>query len=246
MQDVIETATTEIADVVLPAQAFTEREGTFTSGERRVQRFYPAVPVTGEAKPDFSITSQIARHMGVILEGTSISALFDILSDSVKSFEGLNYAKLAEVKAQWPIVGRGDLYYGGTTYENKHGMGVHLSAAAGRGEKVSISRVQSEAAPRPKENELLAVPVTKLYDRGTTVMPAELLHGRIGEATIALHPDAAQNLGVEAGQTVNVSFNGVSGEVVVKLDDTISVGVALVPRSMGIAIREPVAVKVKP
>jgi anaerobic selenocysteine-containing dehydrogenase len=61
-----------------------------------------------------------------------------------------------------------------------------------------------------------------------------------------LHPDAAQNLGVEAGQTVNVSFNGVSGEVVVKLDDTISVGVALVPRSMGIAIREPVAVKVKP
>jgi NADH-quinone oxidoreductase subunit G len=46
VQDVMETATTEIADVVLPAQAFTEREGTLTSGERRVQRFYPAVPVT--------------------------------------------------------------------------------------------------------------------------------------------------------------------------------------------------------
>jgi hypothetical protein len=44
---------------------------------------------------------------------------------------------------------------------------------------------------------------------------------------------------------VNVSFNGFSGAVVVKLDDTISVGVALVPRSMGIAIREPMAVKVK-
>ncbi len=245
VQDVIETATTEIADVVLPAQAFTEREGTLTSGERRVQRFYPAVPVTGEAKPDFSITSQIARHMGVILEGTSISAVFDILADSVKSFEGLNYDKLKEVREQFPIVGRGDVYYGGTTYENIQGLGAHLSAAAGRGEKVSISRVQREAAPRPKENELLAVPVTKLYDRGTTVMPAELLHERIGEASIALHPDAAQNLGVEAGQTVNVSFNGYSGEVVVKLDDTISVGIALVPRSMGIAIREPVSVKVK-
>jgi len=245
VQDVMETATTEIADVVLPAQAFTEREGTLTSGERRVQRFYPAVPVTGEAKPDFSITSQIARHMGVVLEGTSVSAVFDILTVSVKSFEGLTYSMLAEVKPQWPIVGRGDLYYGGTTYENTQGMGVHLSAAAGRGEKVSISRVQKEAAPRPKENELLAVPVTKLYDRGTTVVSAELLHERIGEASISLHPDAAQNLGVLAGQTVNVSFNGVSGEAVVKLDDTISVGVALVPRSMGIAIREPVAVKVK-
>jgi NADH-quinone oxidoreductase subunit G len=247
VQDVIETTTTEIADVVLPAQAFTEREGTLTSGERRVQRFYPAVPVTGDAKADFSITSQIARHMGIVLEGTLISALFDILSVSVKSFEGLNYARLAEVKPQWPIVGRGDLYYGGTTYENTQGMGAHLSAAATRGEKVSIPRghASREAAPRPKENELLAIPVTRLHDRGTTVLPAELLHERIGELTIALHPDAAQNLGVEAGQTVDVSFNGVSGEAVVKLDETISVGVALVPRSMGLAIHEPVPAKVR-
>ncbi len=245
VQDVMETATTEIADVLLPAQAFTEREGTLTSGERRVQRFYPAVPVTGDAKADFAITSQIARHMAVVLEGTSVSAVFDILAESVKSFEGLNYAKLAEVKPQWPIVGRGDLYYGGTTYENTQGMGEHLSAAATRGEKLSIPRVQKEAAPRPKENELLAVPVTKLYDRGTTVLPAELLHERIGDASVVLHPDAAKELGVEEGQTVNVSFNGVSGEAVVKLDDTISVGVALIPRSMGLAIREPVAVKVK-
>jgi NADH-quinone oxidoreductase subunit G len=183
--------------------------------------------------------------MGVILEGTSISAVFDILADSVKSFEGLNYDKLKEVREQFPIVGRGDVYYGGTTYENTQGLGAHLSAAAGRGEKVSILRVQREAAPRPKENELLAVPVTKLYDRGTTVMPAELLHERIGEATITLHPNAAQNLSVEAGQTVNVSFNGFSGEAVVRLDDTISVEVALVPRSMGIAIHEPIVVKVK-
>ena len=245
VQDVMETATTEIANVVLPAQAFTEREGTLTSGERRVQRFYPAVPVTGDARPDFAITSQIARHMGVVLEGTSVSAVFDILAESVKSFGGLNYAKLAGVKPQWPIVGRGDLYYGGTTYENTQGMGVQLSAAATRGEKLSIHKVQKEAAPRPKEKELLAVPVTKLYDRGTTVLPAELLHERIGDASVALHPDAAKELGVEEGQTVNVSFNGVSGEAVVKLDDTISVGVALIPRSMGLAIREPVAVKVK-
>jgi NADH-quinone oxidoreductase subunit G len=247
VQDVMETGTTEIADVVLPAQAFTEREGTLTSGERRVQRFYPAVPVTGESKPDFAITSQIARHMGIVLEGTSITALFEILAESVKSFEGLTYAKLAEVRPQWPIVGRGDLYYGGTTYENKQGMGAHLSAAAGRGEKVNIPRVHAsrEAVRRPRENELLAVPVTKLYDRGTTVVTAELLLERIGEPSVVLHPEAAQRLGVEAGQWVSVSFNGVSGEAVVKIDDTISVGVVLVPRSMGLAIREPIPVKVK-
>jgi NADH-quinone oxidoreductase subunit G len=245
VQDVMETATTEIADVVLPAQAFTEREGTLTSGERRVQRFYAAVPVTGDAKADFSITSQIARHMGVVLEGTSISAVFDILSVSVKSFEGLTYARFAEVKEQWPIVGRGDLYYGGTTYENRQGMGAHLSAAVTRGEKVNLPRVQNEAAPRPKENELLAVPVTRLYDRGTTVLSSDLLRERIGEAGISLHPDAAKALGVENGQRVTVSFNGMNGEVKVNLDDTISVGVALIPRSMGLAIHEPVPAKVK-
>ena len=72
-----------------------------------------------------------------------------------------------------------------------------------------------------------------------------MLHERIGDASVFLHPDAAKDLGVEPGQTVNLSFNGVSGEAVVKLDDTISVGVALIPRSMGLAIREPVPVKVK-
>jgi NADH-quinone oxidoreductase subunit G len=251
VQDVMETATTEIADVVLPAQAFTEREGTLTSGERRVQRFYSAVPATGESRPDFAITSQVAGHMGIALEGTSVSAVFDHLAASVKSFEGLNYTKISEVRPQWPIVGRGDMYYGGTTYENTMGMGAHLSVAANGGGTVSVPHVPQvhasrESSPRPKEKELLAVPVTKLYDRGTTVMmSANLLRERIGSPSIALHPESAKNLGVEDGQLVNISFDGVNGDVTVKLDETISVGVALVPREMGLAIHEPVLAEVR-
>ncbi len=107
--------------------------------------------------------------MGVILEGTSASVVFEIMVEDHPSFAGLDYAKLAEVKSQWPIVGRGDLYYGGTTYENKEGLGVQLSNAAQRGEKFSLPRVQKVAALRPKEKKLLAVPITKLYDRGVTV-----------------------------------------------------------------------------
>ena len=245
VQDVMITSTTEVADVVLPAQAFTEREGTYTSGERKVQRFYPAVPVTGEARPDFAITSEIANQMGFAMEGIIASTVFDNLAGSVRSFEGLNYAKLAEVRLQWPIVGREDLFYGGTTYENKQGMGAHLSAAASRGETVSLSQVEREVAPRPQENELLAVPITKLYDRGTTVMQsANLLRDWIGGPTVSLHPDAAQKLGVQDGQLVNVSFNGTSGEATVKLDGTVPVGVALIPRSMELAIHGPVPARV--
>ena len=244
VQDVMRTATTEIADVVLPARPFSEREGTLTSGERRVQRFYAAVPPTGEARADYSITAQLASHMGIELEGVSVSEVFERLAASVKSFEGLTYAKISEVKPQWPIVGRGDMYYGGTTYENTMGLGTHLTAAA-RGETVEISRPQREAAPRPTGKELLAVPVNKLYDRGTTVMQsAHLLRDWIGSPAISLHPDAARNLGVEAGELVHVSFNGVSGEARVKFDDTIGTRIVLVPREMGFAIREPIPAQI--
>ena len=245
VQGLFTTATAELADVVLPAQAHTERDGTFTSGERRVQRFYPPVPPRSETKPDYVITAEIAEQLDIELEGSSPVLVFEKLAASVKDFEGLSYGKLAEVSEQWPIVGRGDLYYGGTTYENTQGLGVQLVSAAERGETVTIPKIQKEAGLRPKEDELLAVPVTKLYDRGATVAPAELLTERIGETFIALHPDAAERLGVEAGVTVKVSFDGVKGEAVVKIDETISAGVALVPRSMGLAIHEPVAIKVK-
>jgi NADH-quinone oxidoreductase subunit G len=245
VQDVMRTATTDIADIVLPARPFTEREGTLTSGERRVQRFYAAVPSTGESRADFVITAQIAGHMGIELESSSPTAAFERLAASVKSFAALTYARVSEVKPQWPIVGRGDMYYGGTTYENTMGLGAHLATGAGQAETSSLPKAERKTPPRPKENELLAVPVNKLYDRGTTVMmSANLLRERIGSPTISLHPDAAKNLGVESGELVNVSFDGVSGEARVKLDNTISVGVVLVPREMGFAIREPIPAQV--
>ena len=245
VQDLFETETAKLADVLLPAQAYTEREGTFTSGERRVQRFYPAVPILEGTKPDFAITSQVAKEAGVILEGTSASVVFDIMAEDIKSFAGLNYAKLAEVKPQWPIVGRSDLYYGGTTYENKNGLGVQLSSAADRSEKFTLPRVQKVEELRPKEKKLLAVPITKLYDRGVTVESAPLLTQRIGEAFVALHSSAAEQFGVEAGERVKLSLDGVSEDVVVKIDDTISTGVVLVPRSMGFPISEPTEASLK-
>jgi NADH-quinone oxidoreductase subunit G len=245
VQDVLETATTEIADAVFPAQAFTEREGTLVSGERRVQRFHAAVPAKGDSKPDFAITSMVAKQMGIILEGSSPSVVFDILANSIEAFNELSYDKLAEVHGQWPIVGRDDLYYGGTTYENTQGLGVQLVPLAQAGGTVRIPRVRKEAALRPREKELLAVPVNKLYDRGVTMVPSKLLHERIGGAEVSLNPSTAQKLGFEAGAQVKISFDGVSGEAVLKTDDAVAAGVALVPRSMGIPIREPVVARLQ-
>lgn len=245
VQELRDTATTEIADVVFPAQAFTEREGTFVSGERRVQRFYAALAPKGDSKPDYAITSMLAKQMGVILQGTSASVVFEILANSAEAFNELTYETLAQVKEQWPIVGRSDMYYGGTTYENTKGMGVQLVPVAQAGGAVKIQKVRKEAALRPKEKELLAVPANKLYDLGVTVQTAEFLDQRIGETKVVMHPTTAKKFGVEAGQVVKLSFDGVQAEAVAKIDETIATGVVLVPRSMGIAIHEPVVARVQ-
>ena len=126
VQDLFLTETAELADIVLPALAPTEREGTFTSGERRVQRFYPAANPKGEAKPDYEIAGILGSRLGLELENRFPSLVFSKLVDRVPGYSGLTYQKLAEVENQWPIIGRGDLYYGGTGYENKAGLGVQL------------------------------------------------------------------------------------------------------------------------
>jgi NADH-quinone oxidoreductase subunit G len=246
VQDLFETETAQAADVVLPAQTYMEREGTFTTGERRVQLFHAAIPAPEGTRPDFAITAQVARAGGVILEGSAASVVFDIMAAEEDSpFARLGYARLAEVQEQWPIVGRGDLYYGGTTYENTQGLGVQLFNAAQRGKKVGMPRLRKAATLRPKEKQLLGVPVTKLYDRARTVASAEVLQSRIGEAFVAIHPSAAESYGIAAGERVTLSLDGVSEEVLVKIDASISTGVALIPRSMGLPISAPTPIRIK-
>ncbi len=126
VQELFLTETASLADVVFPAQAFTERDGSYTSGERRVQRFYPATPPLGDSRPDFAIAAEVAAAAGFEVEARSARLVMDKIAASVPAFAGISYGKLAEVAEQWPIVGRGDLYYGGTTYENRQGLGSHL------------------------------------------------------------------------------------------------------------------------
>jgi len=130
-QELFLTKTAKLADVVLPAQAYTERDGSFTSGDRRAQRFYPAVPARGQTKADFAITAEIGKELGIELEGRSASLVMDKIAAQVPAFAGISYGKLAEVSEQWPLVGRGDLYYGGAAYENKQGLGVQLAQKEG-------------------------------------------------------------------------------------------------------------------
>ncbi len=240
-EDILSTATTALAEIVLPAAAYTEREGTYTSGERRVQRFYPAVPAKPGTKADFSIVAEIARKCGITLEGRSALLVMNQIAASEPAFSGISYAKLSEVPEQWPMVSRSDLYYGGTGYENTQGLGAHLAL----GQTTVDRRPSTVIALRPKEDELIGVPVTKLYDLGTTVAPAKLLAQRIGEASVAVHPVTAAKCGLLNGGQATVSLNGVDAAVKIRFDESISTGVVLVYRSFGLPISEPTPVTIR-
>ena len=234
-QDILETATVRQADVVLAACAYTEREGTFTSGERRVQRYYPAVPRYGDSRPDFAITAALGAKLGLNLEAQSAARLFQEIAGAFPAFKGLDYARLAETRPQWPPTGRANYPFSGTAQPNTQGMGKILSVVA-EGTLTPPPPTTQKESLRPEEGTLLLVPIHRLFDAGSLLTPSALLHGRIGAPHIILHPKTAQEAGVTAGEKVLIEWEDRQAEALVKVEEHVPVGVGLVPRSMGIPL----------
>jgi NADH-quinone oxidoreductase subunit G len=243
VQELMLTETAKQADVVLPAQAFTEREGSFTNAERRVQRYYPAVPAVGRSRPDFAITAQIAKLLGLELEDKLLAKAFANLAAQWPAYDGVTYGKLAEVHEQWPIIGHEDVYYGGTTYNNSQGLGVQLPSGAERGESPALSF--EPPAETGTIKGLKAVPVTVLYDRGAMVTPSTVIASRLENPQVVLSPADADKLGLEMGASAKLTLNGSSATVSARIDNSLSKGTALVPRSLGIPIHGPTEAQVE-
>jgi NADH-quinone oxidoreductase subunit G len=238
------SATAAMADVVLPAQAFTEREGSYTSGERRVQRFYPAVPPIQGTQADFTITAQIAAKLGLELEAKIAGSAFLQMAAKLDAYKEVDYKKLAEVHDQWPIIGRDDVYYGGTTYDNSQGLGVQLTSGAERGESPALT-FDPPAELAIEGESLLAVPITVLYDRGTSLEASAVLGPRLQNPQVRLSPKDAEKLGLEMGSTASLKIAGTTTSLLAYIDNSIPTGTVLVPRSLGVAINQPSAVELK-
>jgi NADH-quinone oxidoreductase subunit G len=245
VQELFLTETARMADVVLPAQAYTDREGTFTNGERRVQRFFPAVPERPEALPDFTIAARIGERLGSTLDGRFPIKVMEQIAARIPDYAGLTYQKLAQVVEQWPLIGRSDLYYGGTSYENRQGLGVQLQPLAQREDKVPLGWLPPAEIAPVEAAGLLAVPVTSLYDCGRTVAPSAILHPRIPEPYVALNLANAISRGIPEGAPVKIHLNGAVYIVRARLDESIPLDVALVPRSLGIPLPGPAPIQVE-
>jgi NADH-quinone oxidoreductase subunit G len=97
VQELFETETTKYADVVLPAASFAEVDGTYTNNTGFVQRVRQAIEPLHQSKPDWLITSLIAREMGVDFGyNFAATAVFKAIADSVNAYEGLRYPHLKD------------------------------------------------------------------------------------------------------------------------------------------------------
>jgi formate dehydrogenase alpha subunit len=102
VQEIFMSETAKLADVVLPATCFAEKDGTFTNSERRVQRIRKAVEPPGEARPDWRIICDVSTAMGYPMHYAGPSEIFDEMAGLTPSYGGISYERIDKVGLQWP------------------------------------------------------------------------------------------------------------------------------------------------
>lgn len=96
------TETAAMADVVLPACSFAEKEGTFTASDRRVQHIKPAIKKIGQSRSDFEIFGALLAKLGGVTPASPASVFAEIAA-SAPGYAGMSYASLGEEGAFAPV-----------------------------------------------------------------------------------------------------------------------------------------------
>lgn len=103
VQELFMTPTCEFADVILPASSFLEKSGTFTNGERRVQRVNATIPPLAGTKPDGQIMCEIMQRMGIPQADYTPEGVLAEIARIVPFFKGATWEGLTNQGTQWPI-----------------------------------------------------------------------------------------------------------------------------------------------
>ena len=177
VQDGFDTPTTELADVVLPAAIWGEKDGTFTNSERRVSRVRAAVAPPGEARSDFDIFLALAERLGLrdrlFPGGPRPADAFEewrrVSAGRLCDYSGITYDRIdAAGGVQWPCPPGGDIPLAGTPRLYADGR---FPTASGQG-----------AAP-------LRRPRGAVARQAPTRVPAAAQHGPHGRALAHPHQD---------------------------------------------------------
>ena len=199
VQDIFLTETARLADVVLPAATFAEKEGTFTNTERRVQRVRKAIDPLGESRPDWEIVCEVARGMGGKgFEFQSPAEIMEEIASLTPQYGGISYERLEDGGLQWPCP---DPEHPGTLYLHKEKFGT----PSGKG-KFAPLEYKPPAETPDEQYPLVLTTGRSLYQYHTGSMTRRVkgLNVLRTEELVEINPKDADALGLADGETVRV------------------------------------------
>jgi formate dehydrogenase major subunit/formate dehydrogenase alpha subunit len=221
VQDIFLTETAELADVVLPAACFAEKDGTFTNTDRRVQRIRKAVAPPGYAKEDSFIIIELAKRLGYEMRYDSIEEIFLESGKLWPALAGITYKRIAKSGLQWPCP---TLDHPGTPYLFKGGFPKSKAAFT------SVGFRPSEELPDDEFPFLLSTGRQLFqYHTGSMTRRIDAVNKVSPSAYIEIHPDDANTLGIQNGDTVKVSSKRGSIAINVLISGRPLKGVVFIP-----------------
>ncbi len=216
------TDTARLADVVLPAASFAEKDGTFTSTERRVQRVRRAVPPPGEARADWEMLEALARRLGRPMGFTTAEGIFAEMAALTPTYAGMTYGRLERLGGlQWPCP---DVDHPGTPVLHRERF------ARGRGRLLPVG--DTLPAELPDADYPLQLTTTRLhfqYGSGSMTRRAPLLERENPRGILWINPADAAARAISAGSPVRVRSR--RGEVTTRavVSDTVPPGTVAMP-----------------
>ncbi|MDR5892302.1 formate dehydrogenase subunit alpha [Halomonas mongoliensis] len=199
VQDLFVTETAQFADVILPATAWPEKEGTVTNTNRQVQLGRAAVAPPGEAKPDWWIIQEIARRFGLAWDYAHPSEVFAEMKRGMPSLDNISWERLARE--------------GSVTYpcpaEDAPGQDVVFSDAFPRaGGRARFAPTRPLPPDEPIDADYPTVLTTgrllEHWHTGAMTRRASVLDALEPEATASLSPGELNRLGVAPGGAITI------------------------------------------
>jgi len=217
VQDIFLSETARLADVVLPAASFAEKDGTFTNTERRVQRLRKAIEPVGDSRPDWWITCQLGSRMGSKgFRFAHPSQIMEEIASLTPSYGGISYKRLDDGGLQWPC----------PTQDHPGTPILHTKLfTRGKGRFIPLEYKPPMELP-DDEYPLVLTTGCNLYHfhTGTLTKKVKGLNILRGEELVEMNSENASSLGIADGEMVKVISR--RGEVVAKakVTDVLPVG----------------------
>ena len=222
VQDMFLTETAQLADVVLPASSFAEKDGTFTSTDRTVQRVRKAIEPIAGCREDWKIIGEIGRLMGC--EGLTYSSPEEIMKEIAAvtpSYGGISYERLEGGGIPWPCP---TPTHPGTPFLHKDQF------SRGKGKFAPVEYIPP--AEQPDDEYPLTLTTGRVlfhYHTGSMTRRSPTLNAQLNEGYIELNFDDATALGVIGGETVRVTSRRGAISIKARITHIIPAGTVFIP-----------------